>query len=190
MTSSQPSKKYIYLIVPFLKGFALFLILSGLFGIVGCGSHAQAISGWKPATKVVSEDTAKQIIADNSSEKANENTYTQLEAIRLTNKLTLFKINSPSFCGYFGCLHLAYLEETPGEYRPILRRYINPLLPKNTTQIQLLKEPPNGVVAKSSLPCLRFFQAHPTNNILQQITECFDGQVYKIVETRNSVIGN
>ncbi len=180
------TSKYIYLLIPFLKGFSLFIILSGLLGIVGCGSNLQAISGWKPVVKVLSEEIVKQIIADNSSKETDENIYKELQAVRLNKKLILFKINSPNFCGYFGCLHFAYLEKS-GKFRLILRRYINLHLPKNTAQIQLLKKPPNGILAKSSLPCLRFFQVSPFTNRLQQTTECFDGQVYRIVETKNIV---
>lgn len=184
------SPKYIYLVIPFIKGIALFLILSGLLGIVGCSSNTKSVSGWKPATQIISDKIAKQIIADNSSKDTDGDIYKQLEGIRLTNEFTIFRINSPSFCGYFGCLHIAYLKEKQGKFRLVLKRYINPLLPKKFTQIQLLKEPPNGIVAKSSLPCLRFSQISPLTNTLQQTTECFDGQTYKLVDAKNQVIIN
>ena len=174
--------KYTYLIIPFLKGFSLFIILSGLLGIFGCNSNTQTITDWKSALKFSPDDTAnfKKIIND-----FNANDITQLKAVRLNKKLILFKMNSPSYCGYIGCLHIAYTKEN-GEYISVFKRYIYPYLPRNTTQIQLLKNPPNGIMPKSSLPCLRIFQANIWANVLEETTECFNGKDYQVVDESTS----
>ncbi len=179
------TSRHTYLITPFIKGISLFLILSGLLGIIGCSSNTQAITDWKSVFQVVPDDAAKEIINDFFKENVDATVYQQLEGVRLNKISFLFKINSPSYCGYLGCLHIAYKKDS-GKYKPVFERYIYPYLPKNTNQIQLLKKPPNGIIAKSSLPCLRFFQVNPLNNKLEQITECFDGQVYQIVESKIS----
>ncbi len=152
-------------------------------GIIGCNSQAKNITDWKSVLKVVPNDVAKGIVSDFFQEVVDETTSQNLEGVQLSKKLVLFRMTSPSHCGYLGCLHIAY-QEDGGRYTSVLKRYIYPYLPKNRHQIQLLKQPPNGIIAKSSLPCLRFFQVNPVHNKLEQITECFDGNIYQVVESK------
>jgi hypothetical protein len=181
------NKRWIDLSLAFLKGLALILIFSGILGLAGCSSETKTVENWQSATKLHSAHLLMQVIAENSSTSAPQDIYEQLQAIPLTNKLTLFKFNHPGFCGQFGCLHTAYLQ-TQDKLKKVWVRYLDPYLPRNTPLIRLVKEPPNGKVAQNKLPCLQFNQMTQFQHLQHQITECFDGQGYQIVERRNLLV--
>jgi hypothetical protein len=178
------SSRWIDLSVAFLKGLALILIFSGILGLTGCSSTTKAVKNWQSATKLYPAQLLIQVVAENSSTSASQDTYKQLQAIPITNKLTLFQFNAPHFCGQFGCLHTAYLQ-TQDKFKQVWTRYLDPYLPRNTPLIQLVKEPPNGMITQSKLPCLQFNQITQFQHLQHQTTECFDGQAYQIVEKRN-----
>jgi hypothetical protein len=178
---------WIDLSIAFLKGFAIILIFSGILGLAGCSSETETVGNWQSATKLHSAQLLMQVIAENSSTSAPQDIYEQLQAIPVTNKLTLFKFNHPGFCGQFGCLHTAYLQ-TSDKFQQVWARYLDPHLPRNTPLIQLVKEPPNGMIAQTKLPCLQFNQITHFQHIQHQTIECFDGQAYQIVEKRNLLV--
>ncbi len=178
---------WIDMTIAFLKGLALILIFSGILGLAGCSSKTETVGNWQSATKLHSAQLLMQVITENSSTSAPQDIYEQLQAIPLTNKLTLFKFNHPGFCGQFGCLHTAYFQ-TQDEFKKVWARYLDPHLPRKTPLIQLVKEPPNGKVAQNKLPCLQFNQITQFQHLQHQTTECFDGQDYQIVEKRNLLV--
>ncbi|MGB3401157.1 MAG: hypothetical protein WBA77_00540 [Microcoleaceae cyanobacterium] len=181
------NNRWIDMTIAFIKGLALILIFSGILGLAGCSSEIEKVGNWQSATKLHSVQLLMQVITENSSPSAPQDIYEQLQAIPLTNKLTLFKFNHPGFCGQFGCLHTAYLQ-TQDEFKKVWARYLDPHLPRNTPLIQLVKEPPNGKVAQNKLPCLQFNQITQFQHLQHQTTECFDGQDYQIVEKRNLLV--
>ncbi len=181
------SSKHINYQITFIQGFALILILSGFLGLAGCSSTTQAVGNWQSATQLYSKQIVMRVVAENSSSSTSQDTYNQLQAIRVTDKLTLFQFNAPQFCGQFGCLHTAYLQ-TPDEFRQVWTRYLNPYVPRNTALIRLLTEPPNGKVTQSSLPCLQFVQVSSIKHLRHRTTECFDGQAYQMVERQNLLV--
>lgn len=181
------SSKQINIAIAFIKGFALILILSGLLGLFGCTSNIQAVGNWQLATKLYPSQLLMQVVAENSSLSTPPDIYKHLQAVNLNNRLALFKFNHPGFCGQFGCLHVAYLKSSD-ELKRVWARYLDPHLPQNTAQIRLLREPPNGMIAQSSLPCLQLVEVSSVKHILRQTTECFDGFAYQIVEKRNLLV--
>ncbi len=176
--------KQINVAIAFIKGFALILILSGLLGLFGCTSNTQAVGNWQSATKLYPEQVVMRVVAENSSLSIPPDIYKHLQAVNLNDRLALFKFNHPGFCGQFGCLHAAYLK-SPDKFQQVWARYLDPHLPSNTAPIRLLREPPNGMIAQSSLPCLQFVEVSSVKHLQHRTTECFDGQAYQIVEKRN-----
>lgn len=180
------SRSQIEFAIAFIKGLALILILSGLLGLVGCSSDTPKLGNWHSAERHP-EQLLAQVIAENSSDSTLDSS--QLKSLEITNKLTLFKFDTPEFCGQLGCLHTAYLE-TSDRFQQVWARYLDPYLPKDTPQIRLVKEAPNGKVAQSSLPCLQFVQMSSVKHLLNRTTECFDGQGYQIVDRHNLLVIN
>ncbi|MEB3281237.1 MAG: hypothetical protein VKK42_20165 [Lyngbya sp.] len=181
------SSKQINVAIAFIKGFALILILSGLLGLFGCTSNTQAVGNWQLATKLYPSQLLMRVVAENSSLSTPPDIYKHLQAVNLNDRLALFQFNHPGFCGQFGCLHVAYLK-SPDDFKRVWARYLDPHLPRNTAPIRLLREPPNGMIAQSSLPCLQFVEVSSVKHILHQTTECFEGFAYHIVEKRNLLV--
>ena len=153
-------------------GFGLFLLVSSLF-LLGCSS-AGASDGlnWQSATSVISEERAKEIIAENSAESANRDSILETMRVFQSDEGLLFvDFNSPELTGRLGSLHVIY----DSEDNLIFGRYLPSRLPEGVPTLQLSERTSGGY------PCL-VINSDPTETEITQYTLCYQGADWVVVD--------
>ena len=156
--------KYSYL------GFGLFLLVSSLF-LLGCSS-AGASDGlnWQSATSVISEERAREIVEENSSESADIDAILEAMQVFQSDELLLVDFNSPLLTGRLGTLHVIY----DSEGNRIFNRYLPSRLPGGVPTLQFSERTSDGY------PCL-LINAEPTETEITQYTLCYQGADWVVV---------
>ncbi|WP_346293154.1 hypothetical protein [Sphaerothrix gracilis] len=156
--------KYSYL------GFGLFLLVSSLF-LLGCSS-AGASDGlnWQSATSVISEERAREIVEENSSESADIDAILEAMQVFQSDELLLVDFNSPLLTGRLGTLHVIY----DSEGNRIFNRYLPSRLPGGVPTLHFSERTSDGY------PCL-LINAEPTETEITQYTLCYQGADWVVV---------
>lgn len=178
---SPPPYRLKYLAAYFRIGLAIFLILSALVGLVGCGSATSKVS-WEPASNFYKKATLNRLIAENTAPTAPvEELASKMRVYPIAKGFNLINFNSEKLCGALGCLYAIYARVNGQEPKRIWARYLNPNLPPGKILVELA-EPPNGWPISERSPCLKFSQLEAGN--IRETVECFDGTAYQIVQNR------
>lgn len=190
----KPSYRVRKSVVFFRIGLGLFMLLSGLFALVGC-SASQSTLDWRTGAGVIENQDRFQMVLDNVSEGTTAEEAQQivedLEVALLGRdkeiELSLFlvRFNTSRLCGRLGCLH-TIVEQGPDRVLKgqIWSQYLHSEVPDMPA---LAVVPlPNGAVSASSFACLQTSQLN--HRQLNHTTYCHNGKHYQIVDQHQSTL--
>lgn len=174
----------------FRLGLGLFLLLSALLGLAGCG-RGTAMS-WQPATAVLPQAVLAEVITQNTSLEptAVSQLESTLQAWQVPGKegnLVVLHFNTPKLCGTLGCLYVGVWVRDQQSPAQVFATYLNPHLPPHESLFTVL-ETSEHPTASPALPCLNVTQMVPGvvsddgNERLQQVTACFNGKQYRFID--------
>jgi hypothetical protein len=180
-----PPMRLKWLIHYFRLGFASFVLISTLLGLVSC---SQTKANWKPADQVVSAFLLKDVLAQNAtlSEPEVTEAIAQGKAWSIpgqSGSLVLVDFQTPSLCGQLGCLYVGIWTRAKEPPQQVFSSYLNPTIPKGKTLFEVLQPDKTKTVQQKALPCLKVTQvdADATDGI-RQVNFCFDGRQYRVVD--------
>lgn len=172
----------------FRIGLALFLLVSSLIGLTGC-STPNAEVPWQKASEVVPQAVLVEAITQNTSVDRKvsqiEQSMQAWEVPGNDGKLVVLDFNTPDLCGTLGCLYVGVWIRDNQPPAQVFATYLDPNLPENQVLFAVL-HPSDRPSQQQALPCLKVMQLKPdaagATQELQQISFCFDGQQYRVVD--------
>jgi hypothetical protein len=180
-----PPMRLKWLIHYFRLGFATFLLISTLLGLVSC---SRAGASWKPAEQVVSAPLLKEVITQNATLTDAE----MIEAIAQgkawsvpgrSGNLVLVDFQASSLCGQLGCLYVGIWVKDKELPQQVFSSYLNPNIPKGKMLFEVLAPDETKTVQQKALPCLKVTQVDADAvDGMRQVTFCFDGRQYRVVD--------
>jgi hypothetical protein len=180
-----PPLRLKWLIHYFRIGFASFLLISTLLGLVSCSKEK---ANWKPADQVVSALLLKDVMAQNATltEAEVSEAIAQGKAWAIpgeSGSLVLVDFKAQSLCGQLGCLYVGIWTRAEEPPQQVFSSYLNPNVPKGKTLFEVLAPDETKTAQQKSLPCLKVTQvdANATDG-LRQVNFCFDGRQYRVVD--------
>jgi hypothetical protein len=185
-----PPMRLKWLIHYFRLGFATFLLISTLLGLVSC---SKAGANWKPAEQVVSESLLKEVMAQNATLSESEMSEAVLGSAIAQGKawsipgqsgnLVLVDFQASSLCGRLGCLYIGIWTKDKEPPQQVFSSYLNPNIPKDKTLFEVLAPDETKTAQQKALPCLKITQvdADAVDGI-RQVSFCFDGRQYRVVD--------
>jgi hypothetical protein len=180
-----PPMRLKWLIHYFRLGFATFLLISTLLGLVSC---SRARTNWKPVEQVVSAALLKEVMAQNATLTDAEMSaaIAQGKAWSIPGRsgnLVLVDFQASSLCGQLGCLYIGIWTKDKEPPQQVFSSYLNPNIPKGKTLFEVLAPDETKTAPQKALPCLRVTQvdANATDGI-RQVNFCFNGRQYRVVD--------
>jgi hypothetical protein len=180
-----PPMRLKWLIHYFRIGFATFLLISTLLGLVSC---SRAGMNWKPAGQVVSDSLLKEVMAQNATLTDAEMTeaIAQGKAWSIPGRsgnLVLVDFQASSMCGQLGCLYIGIWIKDKEPPQQVFSSYLNPDIPKGRTLFEVLQPDETKTEQQKALPCLKVTQvdANAADGV-RQVNFCFDGRQYRVVD--------
>jgi hypothetical protein len=168
----------------FRMGFAIFMLLYLLMGLLtGCASGT-AIASWRSATDILPPNQLQDILQQHAEGLDIQTAIARMQAWQVkasTRNIVLIDYNTKGLCGQIGCLYNGYLlreEQAPEE---ILSNYYTPDLPEGKSLFQVSDE------AQFDLPCLEVNQTTEREGEDLQIHLCYNGLSYQISDMRHSI---
>jgi hypothetical protein len=180
-----PPMRLKWLIHYFRLGFATFLLLSTLLGLVSC---SRAGASWKPAEQVVSAPLLKEVITQNTTLTDAEmaEAIAQGKAWSIPGRsgnLVLVDFQASSLCGQLGCLYIGIWVKDKEPPQQVFSSYLNPNIPKGKMLFEVLAPDETKTVQQKALPCLKVTQVDADAvDGMRQVTFCFDGRQYRVVD--------
>ncbi len=158
-------------------GFAIFIALSAVLSLAGCGGVG-ASTPWRPAAQLVSEAVITQVLQDHSRDPPPDELNPTMGQIRAweaagrAGRLVVFDFATPDLCGALGCLYVGVWMQDDKQVDPVFAVYLNPHLPPG---VPLLATTDGvGLTAKEPpLPCLQINQLEGEQ--LAQLSYCYTG---------------
>lgn len=164
-------------------GVALFLVLSVLLGLGGCGANASA--SWQPASRVLPQRVLEQAIKDNATVEPAEAKALFDQALAWSvpggqQRLVLINYNTPLLCGVGGCLYTGLIQDQSDKekWKDVLSMRIKPEVPKGVRLVEGAKFSENYSFA----PCLKVNQVEVA--MLRTNTLCLQGDSYKMAASK------
>jgi hypothetical protein len=180
-----PPMRLKWMIHYFRIGFATFLLISTLLGLVSC---SKTETKWKPAAQVVSAPLLKEVMVQNATLTDAEMTeaIAQGKAWSIpgqSGNLVLVDFQASSLCGQLGCLYIGIWTKDKESPQQVFSSYLNPNIPKGKTLFEVLQPDEIKTAQQKALPCLKVTQvdADAVDGI-RQVNFCFDGRQYRVVD--------
>jgi hypothetical protein len=180
-----PPMRLKWLIHYFRLGFASFLLISTLLGLVSC---SRAGTNWKPAAQVVSDSLLKEVMAQNATLTDAEMTeaIAQGKAWSIPGRsgnLVLVDFQAQSLCGQLGCLYIGIWTKDNEPPQQVFSSYLNPDIPKGKTLFEVLAPDETKTEQQKALPCLKVTQVDAdAADGIRQVNFCCDGRQYRVVD--------
>jgi hypothetical protein len=180
-----PPMRLKWLIHYFRIGFATFLLISTLLGLVSC---SRAGTNWKPAEQVVSAALLKAVMAQNATltDAEMSEAIAQGKAWAIPGRsgnLVLVDFQASSLCGQLGCLYVGIWMKDKEPPQQVFSSYLNPNIPKGKTLFEVLAPDETKTAPQKALPCLKVTQVDVAAvDGIRRVSFCFDGHQYRVVD--------
>jgi hypothetical protein len=180
-----PPMRLKWLIHYFRLGFATFLLISTLLGLVSC---SKAGASWKPVDQVVSSPLLKEVMAQNATltDAEMREAIAQGKAWSIPGRsgnLVLMDFQASSLCGQLGCLYIGIWVKDQEPPQQVFSSYLNPSVPKGKMLFEVLAPDETKTTQQKALPCLKVTQVDAAAvDGIRQVTFCFDGRQYRVVD--------
>jgi len=166
----------------FRVGFALFVLLSSLLGLSGCG--VQASVPWQAASRILPQSVLEQVLMEQTSipEQEQEDVLQATQAWVVggdEGKLVMLHYNTAEVCGAMGCLYNGVWLKDDDKASIVFSSYLNPNLPRTLALFSPVSDAPDQ--ASQPLPCFQVNQIEGAN--LRQTTFCLQGEAYHSVRS-------
>jgi len=189
---TSPSRRMMKMAQWFRIGLSIFLILSVVFGMMGCASQS-AKTPWRSAIDVLPRELLTEIVKQQSSglpnpEKVVDDSLRVFLVPGQEGQVAIFDFDHSGWCGLRGCYYPIYwLRDKQHPPQLVFSALLYPRLPADKPLFE------KGEENSQPLPCLSVWQAENTEmSRLRQVSYCFNGTQYQpvkssIIDTRQAL---